>query len=199
MFHSSHYQVPGKLRAYCGFFCQALFRCQWIFRELLGLMTLHLLLLSLTLACPHSSRSILIYSDCTGAWKPVSDLQILNIPSRCKQADILRIIKDQTLFNAFTATHLGSSRWQQRMVLACAPCSVELQLQHGSQALYSGVIPTGPHTWTHFPARTSHADSRLRKKVHWTQDCTFNLWHTNKRCGNSSRNRKFYRTQNSMK
>lgn len=33
------------------------------------LMTLHLLLLSLTLARPHSFRSILIISDCTGTWK----------------------------------------------------------------------------------------------------------------------------------
>lgn len=61
-------------------------------------------------------------------------------------------------FNALTETHLGSSRWHHRMVLAHSPCPVELRLQHGSQALSSGVILTGPHT-----CRTGHADGRLRK------------------------------------
>ena len=60
--------------------------------ELLGLMTLHLLLLSFNGTWWNLPRSVSIYSDCTWALDKVEQLPPHQIQSKCKHAGILRNI-----------------------------------------------------------------------------------------------------------
>ena len=56
--------------------------------ELLGLMVIHLLLLSVHTISPALLGSVKIYSDCLGAWERVSDMPPNRIPTRCRHSDI---------------------------------------------------------------------------------------------------------------
>mmetsp|Transcript_42563 Transcript_42563/g.89338 ORF Transcript_42563/g.89338 Transcript_42563/m.89338 type:complete len:212 (+) Transcript_42563:1288-1923(+) len=60
--------------------------------ELLGLMAVHLLLLSIDKVEDLSGGSAHIYSDCLGALSRVSELPPQRIPSRCRHSDILKTI-----------------------------------------------------------------------------------------------------------
>jgi hypothetical protein len=60
--------------------------------ELLGLMALHLLLLSFNKTRPNLRGSVHIYSDCLGALNKVEHLPPGCIPSRCRHSDILKNI-----------------------------------------------------------------------------------------------------------
>ena len=60
--------------------------------ELLGLLALHLLLLSLNRVHPQLEGRVTICSDCLGALSRVSDLPPHRIPTRCKHSDILKTL-----------------------------------------------------------------------------------------------------------
>ena len=60
--------------------------------ELLGLMCIHLLLLSFNLSWPGLKGSVDIYSDCLGALNKVKNLPPHRISSKCKHSDILKTI-----------------------------------------------------------------------------------------------------------
>ncbi len=60
--------------------------------ELLGLMAIHLLLLSVNKIHPELKGSMEIISDCLGALNRVSYLPPYRIPSRCRHSDILKTI-----------------------------------------------------------------------------------------------------------
>jgi hypothetical protein len=60
--------------------------------ELLGLMAIHLLLLSVNKIHPTLKGSVEIVSDCLGALNRVSYLPPYRIPSRCRHSDILKNI-----------------------------------------------------------------------------------------------------------
>jgi hypothetical protein len=60
--------------------------------ELLGLMAIHLLLLSVNRIHPELKGSMEIISDCLGALNRVSYLPPYRIPSQCRHSDILKTI-----------------------------------------------------------------------------------------------------------
>ena len=60
--------------------------------ELLGLMAIHLILLSVNKINPTLKGRVEIVSDCLGAMKRVSCLPPYRIPSRCRHSDILKNI-----------------------------------------------------------------------------------------------------------
>jgi len=60
--------------------------------ELLGLLAIHLILLSTHKTCPNLTGSVHIYSDCLGALNQVKNLPPDRIPTNCKHSDILKII-----------------------------------------------------------------------------------------------------------
>jgi len=60
--------------------------------ELLGLMAIHLMLLSVNKVHPTLTGSVEIVSDCLGAMNRVSSLPPYRIPSRCRHSDILKNI-----------------------------------------------------------------------------------------------------------
>ena len=60
--------------------------------ELLGLMSIHLILLSVNKIHPNLQGEVDIVSDCLGALRRVSDLPSYKIPTRCKHSDILKNI-----------------------------------------------------------------------------------------------------------
>ena len=60
--------------------------------ELLGLMTIHLILLSIDKINGAINGSAEIVSDCLGALQCITELPPYRIPSRCKHSDILKNI-----------------------------------------------------------------------------------------------------------
>ena len=60
--------------------------------ELLGIMAIHLILLSVDDLHGGSGGSVEVISDCLGALRRVADLPPYRIPSRCKHSDILKNI-----------------------------------------------------------------------------------------------------------
>ncbi len=60
--------------------------------ELLGLMAIHLILLSIDKINRAINRSAEIVSNCLGALRRITELPPYRIPSRCKHSDILKNI-----------------------------------------------------------------------------------------------------------
>ena len=60
--------------------------------ELLGLMAIHLILLSVDRIHGTIAGSVEVVSDCLGALRRVTDLPLYPIPSQCKHSDILKNI-----------------------------------------------------------------------------------------------------------
>ena len=58
--------------------------------ELLGLMAIHLILLSVNRVSPTLTGSVHIYSDCLGALDRLHNLPPHRIPSKCRHSDILK-------------------------------------------------------------------------------------------------------------
>ena len=58
--------------------------------ELLGLMAIHLILLSVNRVSPTLTGSVHIYSDCLGALDRLRNLPPHRIPSKCRHSDILK-------------------------------------------------------------------------------------------------------------
>ena len=74
--------------------------------ELMGLMAVHLLLLSVYKVKPELTGEVLIYSDCLGALMKVSELPPNRIPTRCKHSDVLKNILVNCSKLTFTTTYL---------------------------------------------------------------------------------------------
>ncbi len=75
-----------------GLFLEALLVANTYRGELLGLMAIHLILLSVNKLHSDLSRSIEIILDCLGALKRVTYLPPYPIPSRCHHSNILKTI-----------------------------------------------------------------------------------------------------------
>ena len=60
--------------------------------ELLGLLAIHLILLSVNKVNPNLLGSVHIYSDCLGAFDKVKNLPPHRIPSKCRHSDVLKNI-----------------------------------------------------------------------------------------------------------
>ena len=75
-----------------GYFSEATLAANAYRGELLGLMAIHLLLLSVNKVHPSLTGEVDIVSDCLGALSRVSNLPAYRIPSRCKHSDILKNI-----------------------------------------------------------------------------------------------------------
>jgi hypothetical protein len=60
--------------------------------ELLGLLSIHMILLAVNSVHTDISGSVHIYSDCLNAVTQVRNLPAHRIPARCKQSNILKII-----------------------------------------------------------------------------------------------------------
>jgi len=61
--------------------------------ELLGLLAIHLILLSVNKVNPNLLGSVHIYFDCLGALDKVKNLPPHRIPSKCRHLDVLKNIK----------------------------------------------------------------------------------------------------------
>jgi hypothetical protein len=59
--------------------------------ELLGLLAIHLILLSVNKINPNLLGSVHIYSDCLGDLDKVKNLPPHRIPSKCRHSDVLKI------------------------------------------------------------------------------------------------------------
>jgi hypothetical protein len=81
----------GRGRVY-GSFSETLLAANAYRGELLGLMAIHLILLSVNKLHPELTGSVEIMSDCLGALKRVSYLPPYWIPSRCCHSDIIKTI-----------------------------------------------------------------------------------------------------------
>ena len=81
----------GRGRVY-GLFLEALLVANAYRGDLLGLMAIHLILLSVNTICPQLTGSVKVVSDCLGALKRVTYLPPYRIPSRCRHSDILKTI-----------------------------------------------------------------------------------------------------------
>jgi hypothetical protein len=81
----------GQGRVY-GSFLESLLVANAYRGELLGLMAIHLILLSINTISPQLSGSVAVVSDCLGALKRVTYLPPYQIPSRCPHSDILKTI-----------------------------------------------------------------------------------------------------------
>ena len=60
--------------------------------ELLGLLAIHLILLSINKIDPTLTGSVHIFSDCLGALNKVKNLPPHRIPSKCRHSDVLKMI-----------------------------------------------------------------------------------------------------------
>jgi hypothetical protein len=60
--------------------------------ELIGLLAIHLILLSVSRVAPELTGSVHIYSDCLGALDKVKNLPPHRIPSKCRHSDVLKNI-----------------------------------------------------------------------------------------------------------
>ncbi len=60
--------------------------------KLLGLLAIHLILLSVNKVNPNLTGSVHIYSNCLGALKKVANLQSHRIPSKCHHLNVLKNI-----------------------------------------------------------------------------------------------------------
>jgi hypothetical protein len=70
--------------------------------ELLGLMAIHLILLSINKMNCELSGKVEILSDCLGALRRVSSLPPYRIPSRCQHSDILKNLLVNCWYMSFT-------------------------------------------------------------------------------------------------
>ncbi len=74
--------------------------------KLLGLMAVHIILLSVNKIHPRLSGRVEVVSDCLGALKRVSHLPPYRIPSRCRHSDILKTILVHCCRLSFTMDYI---------------------------------------------------------------------------------------------
>ena len=73
--------------------------------ELLGILTVHLILLGINTLHPELGGGIRVYLDCKGALDKVEDLPPLRLPSQCKHSDILKTILVNCSLLSFAITY----------------------------------------------------------------------------------------------
>jgi hypothetical protein len=95
--------------------------------ELLGLMAIHLILLSVNKLHRNLSGSVEVVSDCLGALKRVTNLPPYRIPSRCRHSDILKTILVHCRELSFT-THYSHIKAHQDDNTTFAQLSRKAQL-----------------------------------------------------------------------
>jgi hypothetical protein len=95
----------GRGRVF-GSFLEALLVANAYRGELLGLMAIHLILLSINKINPTQSGCVEVVSDCLGALKRVTYLPPYHIPSRCCHLDMLKTIKVHCRSLLFTTHYL---------------------------------------------------------------------------------------------
>ena len=82
--------------------------------ELLGLMAVHLILLSANKLETRLEGAVKIYSDCLGALHRVAELPPCRIPSRCRHSDVLKNILVNCGCLTFTRTYLHVDAHQDK-------------------------------------------------------------------------------------
>jgi hypothetical protein len=99
-------------RRVVGLFSEALIVANAYCMELLGLMAIHLILLSINKIHPTLAGSVKIVSDCLGALKRVTYLPRYQIPSRCRHSDILKTILEtsHSPYTTHTSNHTKMTR-----------------------------------------------------------------------------------------
>jgi hypothetical protein len=95
--------------------------------ELLGLMAIHLILLSVDRVHGGNAGSVEVVSDCLGALRRVTDLPPYRIPSRCKHSDILKNILVHCRAMSFTI-HYRHVRAHQDNAMSFKKLSRKAQL-----------------------------------------------------------------------
>ncbi len=80
--------------------------------ELIGLLAIHLLLLSISKVSPDLPGSVHIYLDCLGALNKVKNLPPNRIPSKCRHSDVLKNILVNCSGLSFTRLFLHVSAHQ---------------------------------------------------------------------------------------
>ncbi len=87
--------------------------------ELLGLMAIHLILLSAIWVAPTLMGSAHIYSDCLGALDKIRNLPPYRIPSKCRHFDVLKnvmlhcgLLTFTHLFSHVSAHQDNQTKWE---------------------------------------------------------------------------------------
>jgi hypothetical protein len=101
-------------------------------RELIGLLAIHLLLLSISRVTPELTGSVHIYLDCLGALNKVKNLPPHRIPSKCRHSDVLKNIMVHCsglsftrLFSYVLAHQDDRTRFEDLSRLAQLNCAVD--------------------------------------------------------------------------
>jgi hypothetical protein len=123
--------------------------------ELLGLMAIHLLLLSFNKVWPNLQGSVHIYSDCLGALDKVENLPPRRIPSKCRHSDILKNImvncSDLTLKRIFShvKAHQDDRKgWEEMME---RPAQMNCGCDHGAKDKIYSTVEEGVQRQREFP------------------------------------------------
>ena len=82
--------------------------------ELLGLMAVHLLLLSVNRVNPELSGECTIYSDCLGGLRKVAELPPYRVPASCRHSDVLKNVLINCRELTFTRTYRHVDAHQDR-------------------------------------------------------------------------------------
>ncbi len=110
--------------------------------ELLGLMAIHLILLSMNKIYSNLPGSMEIISDCLGALKQVTYLPPYRIPSCCRHSDILKTILVHRRGLSFTTYYSHVKAHQDDMVSFVEVCPYR-DLSLGYRDPYIGIlVPT---------------------------------------------------------
>ena len=122
--------------------------------ELLGLMALHLILLSINRIKPDLEGAIQIYSDCLGALHKVEHLPPHKIPSNCRHSDVLKNIlincsslSFKRIFSHVSAHQDDLKQWEELTRPEQLNCACD---QAAKQAILSSAI-NGADTQQAFP------------------------------------------------
>jgi hypothetical protein len=118
--------------------------------ELLGLLAIHLILLSINRVTPNLPGSVLIYSDCLGVLDKVKNLPPHQIPAKCRHSDVLKNIMIHC--STLTFDHLFSH------VLAHQDDSEEFD-KVSCQAQLNARLTLGPNACFYSSHQTSSPDN----------------------------------------
>jgi hypothetical protein len=122
--------------------------------ELLGLMTIHLLLLSFNKVWPELRGEVHIYSDCLGALDKVENLPPRRIPSKCRHSDVLKNImancSELTFVRKFShvKAHQDDAKAWEEME---RPAQMNCGCDHGAKDEVFSTIETGTAKQQEFP------------------------------------------------
>jgi hypothetical protein len=100
--------------------------------ELIGLLAIHLILLSVSRVAPELTGSVHIYLDCLGALDKVKNLPPHRIPSKCRHSDVLKNIMVHCsdlsftrLFSHVSAHQDDRTKFEDLTRLAQLNCAVD--------------------------------------------------------------------------